>query len=41
MNKIGHRSFGDDALVDNLNAIMEAIAQKKPESVKGKYFNKA
>lgn len=41
MNKIGHRTFEDDALVDNLNAIMEAIAQKKPESVKGKYFNKA
>ena len=41
MNKIGHRTFENDALVENLNAIMSAIAEKKPESVKGKYFAKA
>ena len=41
MNKIGHRTIEANALVDNLNAIMEAIAEKKPESVKGKYFSKA
>jgi len=41
MNKIGYRSFENEALMDNLNAIMEAIAKKKPESIKGKYFAKA
>ena len=41
MNKIGLRSFENDSLAENLNAIMTALADKKPESVKGKYFNKA
>ena len=41
MNRIGKRSFESGALVDNLNAYMTAIAQKKPESIKGKYFAKA
>ena len=41
MSKIGLRSFEDSALLANLNALMDAIAKKKPESVKGKYFNKA
>ena len=41
MNKIGKRAFDDAALLDNLTAFMEAIAKKKPESVKGKYFQKA
>jgi len=41
MNKIGHRSFEDKALTDNLNAFMDALAKKKPDSIKGKYFLKA
>ena len=41
MNKIGRRAFEADSLLDNLNAYMTAIAKKKPESVKGKYFAKA
>lgn len=39
-NKIGKRTFEDGALVSNLEAIMDAIIKKKPESIKGKYFNK-
>lgn len=41
MNKIGNRSFELDALKQNLDALMLAIAKKKPESVKGRYFAKA
>ena len=41
MGKIGLRSFDDNALLDNLNALMDAIAKRKPESVKGKYFASA
>jgi len=41
MNRIGHRVFENESLAQNLNAMMEAIALKKPESVKGKYFAKA
>ena len=40
-SKIGMRSFDDLALLDNLNALMTAIAKRKPESIKGKYFSKA
>ena len=41
MNKIGNRSFEDEALASNLNAILDSIAKRKPESIKGKYFAKA
>ena len=41
MNKIGKRSFEDDKLAENLDALMTALARKKPESIKGKYFAKA
>ena len=41
MNKIGNRTFEVDALKENLNALMQALARKKPESVKGKFFLKA
>ena len=40
MNKIGKKTFDDEALAQNLDAIMNAIIKKKPESVKGKYFNR-
>ena len=36
--KIGQRNFKDEDLLENMNAWMKAIALKKPESVKGKYF---
>ena len=41
MNKIGKRNFTNEQLQENLDALMTALAKKKPESVKGKYFNKA
>lgn len=40
MNKIGLRAFDNEKLLENLNALMDAIARKKPESLKGKYFKK-
>ena len=41
MSKIGNRNFADEDLQKNLHALMTAIARKKPDSLKGKYFNKA
>ena len=41
MNKIGNRDFEDAQLGENLQAILDSIAKKKPESVKGKFFSKA
>ncbi len=41
MNKIGKRAFENNSLAENLDALMSALAKKKPESIKGKYFNKA
>jgi len=41
MNKIGKRSFNDEELRTNLDALMSAIAKKRPESIKGKLFGKA
>ena len=41
MSKIGLRTFENSALLENLNTFMDAIAKKKPESVKGKYFTSA
>jgi len=40
MNKIGLRAFDNEKLNENLNALMDAIAKKKPESVKGKFFDR-
>ena len=40
MSSIGKKSFDSAALLDNLDALMKAIAAKKPESVKGRYFLK-
>ena len=35
---IGKRSFGVDLLVENFNAIMNAIIKSKPVSAKGQYL---
>ena len=40
-NKIGMRSFDEKALHANFDALMMALIDKKPESVKGRYFLKA
>ena len=39
-NKIGLKSFDVDALYTNFDALMMALIQKKPESIKGRYFQK-
>lgn len=41
MNKIGKRTFNDEELRVNLDALMTAIAKKRPDSLKGKLFGKA
>ena len=38
MKKIGNRNFKDQDLQSNLNALLTAIAKKKPDSIKGNYF---
>ena len=38
---IGQVSFGEEKLLENLNAIMEAIAKAKPSAAKGQYFKNA
>jgi large subunit ribosomal protein L1 len=40
-NAIGKMSFGADALVDNLKAILQAIAKVKPASAKGVFLRSA
>lgn len=40
-NKIGIRTFDEKALFNNFDALMMALIEKKPESVKGRYFLKA
>lgn len=38
MVKIGLREFGDDQLFSNFDAFARALAKKKPDTIKGKYF---
>ena len=35
---VGKKSFGKDKLVDNFNAIMDAIVKAKPQAAKGQYL---
>ena len=41
MKKIGNRKFKDEDLQKNLEALLTAIAKKRPDSIKGNYFAKA
>ena len=38
MVKIGLRDFNEDQLFSNFDAFARALAKRKPESIKGKYF---
>lgn len=38
MVKIGLREFEEDQLFTNFDAFARALAKRKPESIKGKYF---
>jgi len=38
MVKIGLRDFQEDQLFSNFDAFARALAKRKPESIKGKYF---
>jgi len=40
-NKIGLRSFSSDQLKVNFNELMLSLIDKRPDSVKGRFFNKA
>ena len=35
---LGKRSFSEQDIVKNLKALMEAVSEKKPEKLKGKYI---
>ena len=41
MNKFGKRNFTNENLETNLDALLRSIAQKKPETVKGRYMQRA
>lgn len=41
MSKIGKRHFTDENLETNLDALLKAIARKKPDSIKGRYYGRA
>ena len=41
MNKFGKREFTDENLAINLDALLRSIANKRPDSVKGRYLQKA
>lgn len=41
MNKFGKRDFSNENLETNLDALLRSIAQKRPETVKGRYMQKA
>lgn len=38
--KIGLKNFENDKIKENLDAVVQAVLSKKPESIKGKYFKK-
>lgn len=38
MSKIGMRNFNKEDLIKNYDELTMAIAKKRPENVKGKYF---
>lgn len=40
MVKIGMKEFDNDSLFTNFDAVAKALVNKKPESIKGKYFVK-
>jgi len=41
MSKLGKRDFTDENLAINLDALLRAVANKRPESVKGRYMQRA
>jgi ribosomal protein L1 len=38
MVKIGLRDFEDNSIAQNFDALALALVQKKPESIKGKFY---
>lgn len=40
MVKIGMKDFDQEQLFSNFDAVAKALVNKKPESIKGKYFVK-
>lgn len=40
MNKIGMRDFSDKDLLRNTETLLNSIASKKPDTLKGRFFNK-
>ena len=40
LSKVGLRSFDEDKLAANFDALMTALVQRKPETIKGRYFMK-
>jgi ribosomal protein L1 len=38
MNKFGKRDFSNESLETNLDALLKSIAQKRPDSIKGRYM---
>ncbi len=41
LSKIGVKDFDNEAIFKNFDALAVALAKKKPESIKGKFFLKA
>jgi large subunit ribosomal protein L1 len=41
MSKIGKRNFPSENLESNLHALLRAVAQRRPDSVKGRYMHSA
>jgi len=40
LSKVGLRSFDEDKLEANFDALMTALVERKPETIKGRYFMK-
>lgn len=40
MNKVGKRTFNEEDLVRNADSLLTAIARRRPESIKGRFFKK-